>query len=264
MTNKHGEFIWYELMTRDPGAAKAFYDDVIGWNVGEPMPGNVEYRQIAAGEEHVGGVLRLTDEMCQHGAQPVWMGYVGVDDVDATLAKLERLGGAILMPAMDIAGVGRIAMVADPLGAPFYVMRGSVEGGVSTAFHSCSNGAGKNGHCSWNELATTDQTRALGFYGELFGWTSIEGMPMGDLGEYKFLDHQEMRLGAISPYLEEGEAPIWLYYFYVADIDVACRKTEAHGGAVLQGPDEIPGGDYAVVGSDPEGATFALVGPRKR
>ena len=49
-----------------------------------------------------GGVLRLTDEMRQHGAQPVWLGYVGVDDVDATVAPIEAKGGKALMPPFDI------------------------------------------------------------------------------------------------------------------------------------------------------------------
>jgi uncharacterized protein len=258
MANTHGEFIWYELMTRDPDAAKAFYDDVIGWNIGQPMPGDVEYRQIMAGDEAVGGVLRLTDEMCEHGAQAVWLGYVGVDDVDQTVARLQQLGGSVLMPAQDITDVGRFAMVADPEGVPFYVMRGAVEGGTSHAFKPMAHG-----HCSWNELATRDQTRALAFYGELFGWTSNEGMPMGDMGTYKFVDHRGVRIGAVSPHIEEGGSPTWTYYFYVPDIDTAMSKTKARGGQILHGPHEVPGGDHIIIGADPEGVMFALVGSRR-
>ncbi len=62
-----------------------------------------------------GGVLGLTDEMRQHGARPIWLGYIGVDDVDATVSKIEAKGGKALMPAFDIPQ-GRIAMVADPQG----------------------------------------------------------------------------------------------------------------------------------------------------
>jgi uncharacterized protein len=256
MANKHGEFIWYELMTRDPDAAKAFYDDVIGWNIGQPMPGDVEYRQIMAGDEAVAGVLRLTDEMCQHGARATWLGYVGVDDVDQTLARLRRLGGSVLMPAQDVPDVGRFAMVADPQGVPFYIMRGAVEGGTSNAFKPMANG-----HCSWNELTTTDQAGALAFYGELFGWTSNEGMPMGDMGTYKFLDHHGERIGAVSPHIEDNGSPIWTYYFHVPDVDVAMRKIKARGGQILHGPHEVPGGDRIILCADAEGVMFALVGP---
>lgn len=259
MANRHGEFIWYELMTRDPDAAKAFYDEVVGWNMGGPAPGDMDYRTIAAGDSFVGGVLHLTDVQCEHGARPVWLGYVGVDDVDATAARLKELGGSVLMPAFDIPEVGRIAMVADPQGAPFYIMRGAVEGGTSTAFRPQTEG-----HCCWNELATSDQGAALAFYGQLFGWESREALPMGEMGEYRFIDHHEVRIGAVSPFLGDAPSPTWTHYFQVADIDAAVAKIEAGGGRVVHGPHEVPGGDHIIIGFDPEGAAFALAGPRKQ
>lgn len=257
MGNRHGEFVWYELMTRDPDAAKAFYSDVLGWTIGDQTPGKMDYRMIAAGDDFVGGVFRLTDDMYEQGARPIWLGYVGVDHVDATLTKLEKLGGSVLMPATDIPDVGRIAMVADPQGVPFYIMRGAVEGGASTAFKPSTAG-----HCSWNELTTTDKPGALSFYGQLFGWTSTEAMPMGEAGEYKFLDHHGTTIGAVSPLMNKGESPIWTYYFYVSDIDVARAKAEGRGGKILHGPHKVPGGDYIIIGTDPEEVLFALVGPK--
>jgi uncharacterized protein len=257
MANQHGEFIWYELMTGDPDAAQAFYGEVVGWKIGEQSSDD-DYRHIAAGDDFIGGLLPLTDEMREHGARPVWLGYIAVNDVDTTVSELEELGGRVLMPARDLPDVGRIAMVADPQGVPFYVMRGSVEGETSTAFKPMAEG-----HCGWNELATTDQAGALDFYGRLFGWTSHEAMSMGEIGDYRFLDHHGVRLGAVSPYLEESASPIWSYYFRVADIDLASAKTAERGGKVLHGPMEVPGGDHIIVGLDPEGAMFALVGPTK-
>ncbi|MEX1033362.1 MAG: VOC family protein [Cellvibrionaceae bacterium] len=259
MANKHGEFIWYELMTRDPDAAKSFYDEVVGWNIGEQMPGDMDYRMIAAGEEYVGGVFGLTDDMCEQGARAAWLGYVGVDDVDATAAKLQELGGSLLMPAMDLPDVGRIAMVADPQGVPFYIMRGAVEDGTSTAFKPMANG-----HCSWNELTTSDQGSALSFYGQLFGWESKEAMSMGEAGEYKLLEHHGTQFGAISPLMNEGQPSIWTYYFHVPDIEAAKGKVEARGGKIAYGPHEVPGGEYIIISADPEEVLFALVGPKRR
>ena len=68
-------------------------------------------------------MLPLTDEMQQHGALPMWLGYINVDDADATVTSIEQAGGKTLMPAFDIPNVGRIAMVTDPQGAPFYIMK---------------------------------------------------------------------------------------------------------------------------------------------
>jgi hypothetical protein len=67
MSNPHGSFIWYELMSNDPDAAKAFHDDVVGWNIGPKPVDEMDYRMIAAPDGQVGGVLHLTDEMRKHG-----------------------------------------------------------------------------------------------------------------------------------------------------------------------------------------------------
>ena len=76
MSNPHGSFIWYELMSKDPDASKKFYDDVVGWNIGPKAAGDMDYRMISASDGHIGGVLRLTDEMFAHGARPTWLGVL--------------------------------------------------------------------------------------------------------------------------------------------------------------------------------------------
>src|SRR5438046_475176 len=88
----HGSYIWYELMTPDPVGAKAFYDAVVGWNIGDPAPaGSVEYRMIGRSDGgNAGGVLTLTGDMQQHGARPTWLGYICVDDVDESVASIEQ------------------------------------------------------------------------------------------------------------------------------------------------------------------------------
>ena len=107
MTNPAGNFIWYELMTPDPDGAKAFYDAVVGWNIDAQPAGDMDYRMInRAGGGNAGGVLRLTDELQAQGARPVWLGYLGVDDVDAMISSVEHAGGKTLMPAQDRPGVG--------------------------------------------------------------------------------------------------------------------------------------------------------------
>ena len=117
MPNPEGTPIWYELLTADPDASKAFYDHVIGWTVEAQPSGEMDYRMIStSGGDNVGGVMRLTDDMKAGGAQPTWLFYIGVDDVDASFAKVKANGGTSLMDPFDIPGVGRLAFVSDPQG----------------------------------------------------------------------------------------------------------------------------------------------------
>lgn len=260
MPNPHGSFIWYELLTKDARAAKAFYDSVVGWNIdAEPAPGGMDYRMINAADGAAGGVMQLDAEMLANGARPVWLGYLGVDDVDASVAAIVAAGGKVHLPAFDIPGVGRLAMVADPQGVPFYVMRGaSTES--STAYQRMGIG-----HVSWNELLTPDDAGAIAFYREHFGFTTAGSMPMGEMGDYTFLANTESNgeaIGAVMP-TPPGGHPGWKFYFRVTDITQAQAKVEAGGGKVIWGPEQVPGGEWVINVLDPEGVYFGLVSPNK-
>ena len=257
--NPPGDFIWYELMTTDADGAKAFYDAIVGWNFGEGAEEYQGYRMISTTDGgFAGGVMPLTAEMQEHGARPTWLGYLNVTDVDDKVASVEAAGGRALMGPMDIPNVGRIAMVADPQGAPFYVMKPippeGREGEPSTVFSPTDQG-----RCAWNELSTSDPVAARRFYEEQFGWSTANFMDMGEHGEYRFIDHQGLMLGAIAGSMP-GQPSHWRFYFRVPSVSSAKAIVEAKGGQVVMGPMEVPGGDHIIVGIDPQGAEFALVG----
>lgn len=257
MANKHGDFFWYELMTSDADAAQAFYGPMLGWDFsGHPAPG-MDYRTFAKGDEAIGGLMPLTAEMTEHGARPLWTGYIFVDDVDATASAITDKGGSVMMPANDIPDVGRIAMVADPSGAPFYIMKPSRTDGESNAF---AKFAPAEGHCAWNELLSGDQAGADAFYTSLFGWEKADSMDMGDLGAYDMYRAADYTLGAIMQKTPDMPVSLWSYYFRVSEINAAADYLTAKGGQVINGPMEIPGGDFVLNGIDPQGAMFALIG----
>jgi predicted enzyme related to lactoylglutathione lyase len=267
----HGDFIWYELMTSDADAARDFYTKVFRWQIG-PSEGEPGYAMITASEGEVGGLLTLSPEMQQHGARPVWLGYVHAANVDEAVTSIEHGGGKRTMGPVDIPQ-GRFAMVTDPQGAPFYVMAPQPPAGredqESLAF---SYDQKRVGHCAWNELMTSDPAAAWQFYGSRFGWVKDGEMDMGPLGKYEFVKHTGRAkddvmgsgmVGAIMPMMPGAPAPAWAHYFRVADIDAAVEAVKANGGQIVQGPDEIPGGDFSLKGVDPQGAIFALVGSRQ-
>ncbi|MES2755222.1 MAG: VOC family protein [Pseudomonadota bacterium] len=260
MPNPHGFPIWYELLSSDADASKAFYQDVIGWTVhaADPTAGAMDYRMIDTGQNtFVGGLMQLTDDMKAGGAKPTWLFYLGVDDVDAAVGAIEAKGGGVLMPAFDLPGVGRMAFVHDPQGNPFYVMRGASEDS-STAYDRTALGK-----CNWNELATSDHAAGNAFYAEVFGWSYPDKMTMpGDMGDYTFVTVGDTTIGATMR--AGGDSPAgWQFYFRAPDIEAAAQKVTAGGGTVHAGPMEVPGGDRIIVASDPHGVRFGVVGPGK-
>lgn len=261
MTALQGKWIWYELMTADPAGAKAFYEAVVGWTITPGTQPPMHYGFIAnADGQMTGGMLPLTADMIAHGAHPAWLGYIAADDCDATIAAIEAGGGKVLMPASDRADVGRIAMVADPDGVPFYVMTPKMPAGASggsTAFDPQLPG-----RCAWNELQAADQPGAIDFYTGLFGWTLPEPMDMGPMGKYQFINDDRGMIGAIMAKAPHAPRPAWGFYFRVADIDIAAELTRLHGGQVFHGPVQVPGGDWIINGVDQQGIAFGLVGAR--
>jgi predicted enzyme related to lactoylglutathione lyase len=271
MANHHGDFIWYELMSSDAKASETFYGPLLGWRFG----GGDDYREIAATEGGVGGVLQLTPDMIAGGARPAWLGYILVHDVDKMVTSIEQGGGRVFRPALTMDGVGRFAMVADPQGAPFYVIKPTPPPGQpEMESHAFSYDRPRLGHCAWNELATDDPVAARHFYATRFGWVKDGEMDMGPLGTYEFLRHAERApegsqtgrgmLGAVMKLMPGQPAPAWTFYFRVSDVDVAVAHVTSRGGRILQPPTEIPGGEFALIAVDPQGAAFGLVGGRKR
>lgn len=256
--NAHGSFIWYELLTADAKAAKAFYDSVIGWNIdAEAPPGGMDYRMINAHDGQAGGVMQLNADMLAGGAKPVWLGYFGVDDVDATVTAMTADGGQVHLPAFDIPGVGRLAMVSDPQGVPFYVMRGASDES-STAYQRQGLG-----HVSWNELMTSDDSAALAWYAKHLNVTQCGSMPMGAMGDYSFIANGDSNGEAVGAMMRAmpGTPNGWGFYFRVPEIQAAKAAVEAGGGAIYSGPMQVPGGEWVVNCADPEGVHFGLVAP---
>jgi uncharacterized protein len=261
MTNPQGTPIWYELWTADVAKVAPFYQATMGWTIAadaDSSANGMDYRMIErAGGGFVGGAMVLSEEMRGSGIGPAWQIYFGVDDVDDSVAEAQRLGASVKMPPVTMDGVGRMAMLADPQGAPFYVMRGASDED-SNVFSGMEPGG-----CRWNELSTNDAPAAVEFYRQLLGFGVDNFMPMGDAGKYVFIEVGGGAIGAIGPAMAPGARSEWLPYFGVGDIEAARAAAEASGGTVQMGPMEVPGGDWIVVATDPAGARVGFVGSRK-
>ncbi|MCB2047764.1 MAG: VOC family protein [Novosphingobium sp.] len=264
MNQKHGDFIWYELMTSDVEASKSFYGPLLGWTFEQHGGSGMDYHVFMAKTKGIGGFMPISKEMADGGARPLWAGYITVDDVDKAASAVAAEGGQILMPPTDIPTVGRIAFASDPQGAPFYVMKPQPPEGASGPSEAFAAYQPTEGHCAWNELATADPDAAKHWYGRLFGFVQMDSMDMGPMGEYRIMANagQDFAYGALMKKPDEMPVSLWVYYFRVPDIDKAVSYIAEKGGHVINGPMEIPGGDFVLNGIDPQGAMFALIGKR--
>jgi len=255
----HGRFIWYELITPDMGGAKRFYGDVVGWAAQDlPMPdgGGEPYAILSANGAGVAGMMNLGAPMKAEGMPPNWTGYICVDDCDAAAAKVKSLGGSVMRPPLDIPGIGRFAIVADPVGAVFAIMKPIPPQGGQPPERDMS----KPGQCGWHELYGADPDKGgFDFYAQMFGWTKSDAMPMGDAGTYQLFNNQDGQVGGMMRKPDTAPGPHWGYYFRVADIDKAAVTIKADGGQVLNGPMDVPGDDRIINGVDPQGAHFSVV-----
>ncbi len=229
MADSQGGFVWYELMTTDTEAAKAFYGKVVGWG---------------------------TQDARNMGAPPSWIGYVAVDDVDAAAEQVKHLGGAVHVAPRDIPNVGRFAVIGDPQGATISLFKGS------TPPRDPPAAPGTPGHVGWHELAAVDWEKAFAFYSALFGWQKADAVDMGAMGTYQLFSTGGPAVGGMFNKPATVPRPFWLYYINVGGMDGAVERVKDGGGAILNGPMQVPGGSWIVQCRDPQGAMFALVGNR--
>jgi hypothetical protein len=247
-------FFWYDLMTTDVRAAQTFYCDVVGWGAQDSGVADHGYTLFTVNGQGMLGLMTIPEDAKKMGARPAWMGYIAVDDVDAAAAKLKSLGGTIHKPTTEVPGVIRFAVVADPQGASFLIAKGLSKDAMPTM------APGTPGTVGWHELYAKDGKEAWPFYEKMFGWTKADAMDMGPMGVYQlFKTGGNDAVGGMMTKPEHIPMPFWGFYVNVPAIDAAAERVTKGGGKVVNGPMEVPGGQWIVQCMDPQGAFFALV-----
>jgi len=246
-----GRPVWYELMTTNMEGAEAFYRNVVGWTTkpfeGAGQPYTMFNRST---DESVGGVMAKPDDM---KAPPFWAMYIGVPKLEETVNKIKKLGGRTHTDVMTIPNVGRLQLMEDPQGAVFDIIEpSSTEQRPETA--------PEIGEASWHELMTTDWRAAMKFYEDVFHWQPSEQMDMGPMGTYQMFNRGHGMIGGMmnKPPEMANVPPYWQIYFRVPDINAAADRVKANGGKILNGPMEVPDGDWVLNAQDPQGAAFGL------
>lgn len=257
--NYEGRFIWYELLTTDLDAGEAFYRAVVGWTIADSGQQGMRYDILSVGDRGIGGAMQLDRKMLDNGARPGWLGYINVPDTDAMAKRVVQAGGSVHFGPDDIPDVGRFAMVADPGGAPFYLLSPLPQDEPQPRPEASAPGM-----ISWHELvAANGEKAAFDFYSSLFGWQTDTEMDMGAMGKYRIFAKDGVQLGGMMDKPDNAPTSGWTFYINVDSIEAAAERIKANGGQVTNGPMEVPGGSWIVQGTDPQGAQFALVGPQR-
>jgi predicted enzyme related to lactoylglutathione lyase len=243
-------------MTTDTRAAETFYTNVVGWTA-EPSPNSpMPYTQFKrSGGAGVAGLMERPQGM---NMPPFWSMYIAVPDFDEAVARIKRLGGSELSGVIDVPAIGRLQMLKDPQGAAFYIIQPEPR-------DSQPDRDPEIGEASWIELMTTDAPAAMRFYQQAFGWEPTQAMDMGETGTYQMFNRGPRMIGGMMNKPKElaQVPPHWGIYFRVDDINAATERVKANGGQILNGPMEVPGGDWIVNGMDPQGAAFSLHAKKK-
>ena len=255
MANK---FCWYDLMTTGTAAARAFYGAVVGWGAEDSGTLGAEYTIFTVDGRGVAGLMPIPEDVRKAGVPPCWMGYVAVDDLDRAAAELVRQGGKVHRGPTLVPDVIRFAVVSDPQGAGFLIAQTLVTDPKALP------PPGTPGTAGWRELYAADWQAVFPFYQRMFGWTKTEAIDMGPMGTYQlFATGDAAAAGGMMNKPTAIPAPCWGYYFNVESIDAAAARVAAGGGAVLNGPMQVPGGQWIVQCRDPQSAYVSLVAPMR-
>lgn len=264
-----GNPCWYELGTSDLTAAETFYGKILGWNVVDAGMDGFDYRLARVGDGMVAGMMSNSRQVGP--PPPNWVIYFAVDDCDEAATDIKAAGGKIYVDPTDIPGTGRFAVAADPQGAAFGILQPDMSqmSDADRARAEAGEGAfdqSKAGYGNWNELMTSDPEGAYAFYSKLFGWTKGRAVCMDESpdggGVYQLIQRNGQDIGAIQAQMS-APVPAWLPYFGVdGSVTATVEAITAAGGQIHFGPQEVPGPAYIAIGADPQGASFAIVGPK--
>jgi predicted enzyme related to lactoylglutathione lyase len=245
---------YVELMTPDPGAAKAFYGSLFGWTLTDVPVGEGQdvYVTATLQGDVVAGIAQQMPELAGHPA--FWSVYLAVDDVDATTAAVATAGGEVEAGPFDVMDLGRMSAIKDPTGARVNLWEAKSHPGTQRA--------NEPGAPTWNELVSPDVKTATGFYAELLGVTWEDApMPEGSaLESYAMLQVGGRAVAGALPPPMEGLPPHWNVYFNVTDVDQAVTRAESLGGRTTVPAFDLPEVGRMAMLSDPQGAMFWLMG----
>ena len=246
----HGQPCWAELATHNWSAARAFYSDLLGWEMADLALPNGAFSMFTIQGDELGAMYQMPERI-QEDVQTHWSIYFAVDSVVNSIEQVEQAGGSLILGPHVIGEAGVMAQLADPEGARFAIWEAKN--------HIGAKRIQEIGALCWVELACRYADKEKQFYHSVFNW----GSKPSDLPDFEYTEWQvnhESFGGMLEMTAEwEDTLPHWMLYLTVKDCDVCAERVEQLGGKVCVQPTSIPKvGRFAVV-SDPQGGVFSII-----
>lgn len=244
-----GKFIWFDLATPALSQQQAFYQDVFGWTYRSPGVSGDDYVLVLNQGRAIAGMFHTAPPGGeQDGA--TWIALMSVDDVDVAARTARTAGGEVELDPASVPSRGRHALLRDPAGALFGVLR-SASGDPPDAEVPV-------GGILWVDLYARDVPAMAEFYAQLAPLEAnvrhvVEGV------EGRLLKAQGMLRAGIVPVDQEANRSAWVPYVRVADVDAALARAVDGGGFIIVAPDpDILDGKLGVF-VDPNGGVIGVV-----
>lgn len=244
-THIPGKFVWHALLTDDANAAERFYGEIFGWSF--ESTSTEGYTLIRSSGQPVGAIIEVERAKPE---EPVtqWLSFLSVGDVDAAAALFENEGTVYRQP-MDVPGFGRVAVVADPHGAPLALLRsssGDPPDGIEPPV----------GEFLWTDYVAQEPVAAGEFYRRLVGWEAKKhDSPTGD---YWVMWHGDRGRAGMFADPWPSVRSNWLPYVRVENTQSSVDRAAQLGGEIALAPTpEVRKGTTAIV-IDPQGAAVVL------
>ncbi len=241
-TEKHrvGEFVWFDLLVDDPVRVKQFYGSLFGWTF-EPLDTG-GYDTVIHRGRPIGGIIQHMPEE-DKSPDDIWLPSISVADVDAAAKQARAGGGEVLREPRRLGERGRVAVLRDPEGATFVVMRSP-----SGDPHDTARGTGD---FLWVQLWTRDHEIPVQFYDDVAGWEMGEVLHHGEIEE-GFFQASGTEVASVIELPWPDVKPNWLPYVGVDDVSATIAHAKQLGGRLL-----VQGKHHAIL-ADSTGAAIGI------
>lgn len=241
--------MWFDLATPAIGNQQDFYRNVFGWSYETPTRTGDGYVLVMSRDKAIAGMFNVEPQSGeQDGA--TWIALMSVEDPEQTVQTARSNGGKVEQDPVHVARRGRHALISDPGGALFGVLK-SDSGDPPDSDVAV-------GEILWVDLFTRDVDQMASFYSQLAPYSISERKVTQGIGG-RMLSAQGMPRAGIVPVDDEANRSAWVPYVRVDNVEATLKKVVDGGGFAIVAPDEaLLDGNLAVF-VDPNGGVMGIV-----